>query len=111
MYRYNSFNLTTRILPTESHLDKKDKLQQHVDAIHEEDKNFLKIVQDVMAKDASTGKTVEAIEQNAKEQDQKNETALQLVSSEIWRMVQTFDDQVEDMKTQSMTIYYRVWQE
>ena len=111
MYRYYSVNLTTRILPYESHLHKKDKLQQHVDAIHEEDRNFLKLVQDIMTNDASTGKIVEAIEQNANEQYQKNEAALQLVSSEIWKMVQSFDDQTDDMKTQSMTIHYRVWEE
>lgn len=111
MYRYFSVNLTTRILPYESHLHKKDKLQLHVDAIHEEDRNFLKLVQDVMAKDASKGKIIEAIEQNANELYQKNEAATQLVSSEIWKMVQSFDVQTDDMKTQSMTIYYRVWEE
>ena len=42
---------------------------------------------------------------------QKNEAALQLVSSEISKMVQSFDDQTDDMKTQSMTIHYRVWEE
>ena len=111
MYSYSSINFTTRLLPTESHLYKKDKLQKFVDAIHEEDLNFLKLVQDIMTGDASRGKIVEAIEQNANELYQNNESALQLVSSEIWRMVQSFDNQVEDMKTQSMTIYYRVWQE
>lgn len=111
MYRYYSVNLTARILPYESHLDKKDKLQQYVDAIREEDRKFLKLVQDIMADDASTGKIVEAIDQNAIEQHQKNEVALQLVSSDISKMVQSFDDQVDDMKTQSMTIDYRVWEE
>lgn len=111
MYSYNSINLTTKILPAESHLNKKDKLQQHVDRILEEDQNFLKLVKDVMKDDASKGKVVEAIEQNANEQYQKNEAANELVSSEIWKMVQSFDDQTDDIKTQSMTIYYRVWQE
>lgn len=111
MYRYYSVNLTTRILPYESQLYKKDKLQKQVDAIHEEDRNFLKLVQDVMKDDASAGEIVEAIEQNANELYQKNEAALQLVSSEISKMVHSFDDQTDDMKTQSMTIYYRVWEE
>lgn len=111
MYRYYSINLTTRILPYESHLHKKDKLQLYVDAIHEEDRKFLKLVQDIMADDASTGKIVEAIDQNAIEQYQKNEAAFQLVSSDISKMVQSFDDQTDDMKTQTMTIDYRVWEE
>lgn len=111
MYRYYSVNVTARILPYESHLDKKEKLHQYVETIREEDRNFLKLVQDIMTGDASAGKIIEAIEQNANEQYQKNEAALQLVSSDISKMVHSFDDQTDDMKTQSMTIYYRVWEE
>ena len=95
-------------MPYESHMYKKDVLQQHVDEIHEIDRAFLKLVEDILAHDASTGKIVEAIEQNATEQFQKNAAAVHLVSSEITKMVQSFDDQTDDMKTQSMTIHYRV---
>jgi len=52
-------------------LYKNNKLQQHVDAIHEEDRTFLKFVEDFMANDASTGEIVEAIEQNANDHYQK----------------------------------------
>ena len=108
MYRYYSVNLTARILPYESHMHKKNLFQQHVDSIQNLDRNFLKLVQDVMKHDASTGKIVEAIEQNAVEQFQRNEAALHHVNSEISRMIQSFDDQTDDMKTQSMTIRFRV---
>ena len=43
MYRYYSVNLTGRILPYESHMYKKDVLQQHVDEIQQNRPSFFKI--------------------------------------------------------------------
>lgn len=111
MGRLHSVSATTRILPYESHLDKTQQLNHHLDRIATLDQNFLTLVKTIIKNEGSEGKIVTAIIENAEEQLLENEVAINLAADDITRMVQTFDDQTDDMKTQSMTIYYEVDEE
>lgn len=108
MGRLHSTSVVARILPYKSHLDKIPKLNHHLDGIAELDQDFLTLVKEIIKNDGSEGEIVTAIIENAEERLIENKHAVHLAKDDIVKMVRTFDDQTDDMKTQSMTIYYVV---
>jgi hypothetical protein len=108
MSDYSSSYVTKQILASEDHTYKSTILKRYTNEIASLDQQFLKLVKDIIFEEDSRGKVITAIENKADEQFKKNTMLLETADTRITKIVQKFDEQVDDMKTQSMTIYYEI---
>jgi hypothetical protein len=100
--------MTQRILPEEDMAGKKTMLQDKTDEIAEHDQKFCKLAEKILVDEADgKGNIIQAIVEKAKDQLQQNQVLLQSIDEEFNRLIDSYDLQVDQMKIQDMTIYYK----
>lgn len=102
-----SITITEQILPTEDQLYRKQSFQSALDRIAEVDQQLQQLVIRFGSEGGSSGKTIEAMEEKASQQRTSHTVVLNDSETTIDQSIQRFDEQVDAMKTQNMTIYYK----
>ncbi|TDL30939.1 hypothetical protein E2R51_16585 [Jeotgalibacillus sp. S-D1] len=102
-----SISITEQILPTEDQLYRKQSFISALDRIAEVDQQLQQLVKRFGSEGGSSGKTIEAMEEKANQQRTSQNIILNSAESTIDQAIKRFDEQVDAMKTQNMTIYYK----
>ncbi|MEC2158700.1 hypothetical protein [Virgibacillus halodenitrificans] len=102
----HSITVRERILASEDFSHKKDTLMLYKNNLETLDKDFFTLVNGIIINEEQKGEVVEAMQQKTKTFRDKNENLLSQLDTEITRISNTLDDQIDDMKTQRMTITY-----
>ncbi|WP_188725825.1 hypothetical protein, partial [Lentibacillus populi] len=87
--------------------DKKGILKKHTNRINDYDKAFFNLVDSIIVNEDQKGEIVEAMLEKTKKFKSHNQNLLEDVDQQINKTVTNLNEQVEDMKTQLLTIKYR----
>ncbi|MBN8208898.1 hypothetical protein JI666_09090 [Bacillus sp. NTK071] len=101
-----SINFNTTIRPHEDHLYKTNVLQSIVEQIEDQDQKFKSLIRNVIVGEQQDGEWAESVEETT---DKLTKRAMHMTSDlkdQIKHGVITFDQQVEKMKEQNVTITY-----
>lgn len=102
-----SIRYTRQIVDSEDHLYRKTLFQSSLDRIAAVDEQMQKLVKRFGSEGGSSGKTIEAMEEKADQQLINNKMVLGEAEDMVDKAVKAFDHQVDEMKTQTMTLYYQ----
>ncbi|MBU5266816.1 hypothetical protein [Virgibacillus proomii] len=104
--REETITVTERIVASEDLTHKKQILRGYTDAIYQCDTAFLKLMDDIIVNEEQKGEIVEAMKEETKKLTTYNRNLLEHVDKRINKMVEGLDEQVDEMKKQSLTITY-----
>ncbi|KSU86660.1 MULTISPECIES: hypothetical protein [Bacillaceae] len=96
-----------RVSPQEDLTDRTQQFTELTDKIAAIDDALEKKIQKIVVEDDSKGKVINAIVEEAKEQKTKSIALLETVEEEIEKLVSSYNEQVDAIKSQSMMITYR----
>ncbi|MDG5473134.1 hypothetical protein P6709_15380 [Jeotgalibacillus sp. ET6] len=102
-----SINVTHQIVDSEEHLYRKQYFQSSLDRIADVDEQVYKLIKKFGSEGGSKGKLIESMEEKADQQFIRNKAVLEEADDTIDQAIKSFDEQVDAMKTQNMTIYYK----
>lgn len=102
----HSMKVTEELLPREDFSDKKEALRKYVDRVSELDKDFSALVNSVFIGEGEKGEIVDQMLAKTKQMEIWNTNLLIDVDHSIGQIVNRFEEQVDDMKTQELTITY-----
>lgn len=102
----HSITVTESLLPSEDFSHKKDILRKHVGNILEQDDQFYKLIDNVIVGEDQEGKIVDAIQNETRLLQMRNISIGLDVNYKINKLVTNFNEQVEEMKEQRLTITY-----
>ncbi|MBT2216457.1 hypothetical protein F3157_16120 [Virgibacillus dakarensis] len=103
----HAITVTEKILDSEDLSDKKGILKKHTNRINDYDKAFFNLVDSIIVNEDQKGEIVEAMLEKTKKFKSHNQNLLEDVDQQINKTVTNLNEQVEDMKTQLLTIKYR----
>ncbi|GGB59303.1 hypothetical protein GCM10011409_40950 [Lentibacillus populi] len=103
----HAITVTEKILASEDLSDKKGILKKHTNRINDYDKAFFNLVDSIIVNEDQKGEIVEAMLEKTKKFKSHNLNLLEDVDQQINKTVNNLNEQVEDMKTQLLTIKYR----
>jgi len=101
-----SITVTESLLPSEDFSHKKDTLRKHMENIMEQDDQFYKLIGNVSVGENQEGKIVDALQNETRLLQMRNISTGLDVNYKINKLVTNFNEQVEDMKEQRLTITY-----
>ena len=104
---YHSITITEQLVDSEDFSDKKVTLKRHAENINECDMDFFKRVDDIIVNEDQKGEIVDAMLEKTKKLKRHNLDLIEEVNQQINKTVTKFNEQVDDMKTQRLTIRYR----
>ncbi|ASN06088.1 hypothetical protein [Virgibacillus necropolis] len=107
MGEYHSITVTERLLSSESFSDKKDTLQVYQEKLADLDKDFFNLINTVIVDKGESGEIVDAMLQKTHLLTIKNKNLIEQLEQQINMSVKAFEQQVEDIKEQSLTITYK----
>jgi uncharacterized protein Yka (UPF0111/DUF47 family) len=100
-----SITVNERILPPEDFSHKKDMLRKYAEEISECDADFFALVENVFIDEK--GEIVEEMITKTKQMQVWNNNLLMETNLRISQVVNRFETQVDDMKTQKVTYAYK----
>ncbi|BAC13246.1 hypothetical protein ACFQ4N_09825 [Oceanobacillus iheyensis] len=106
MSELHSITVTENILSNEDFSYKKDTLRKHVNNIQEQDDQFYKLIEDVIVGEDQKGKIVDSLQSESRLLQLHDVSIGLTLNYKINRVVTNFNEQVEDMKEQRLTITY-----
>ncbi|QKY70146.1 hypothetical protein [Lentibacillus sp. CBA3610] len=104
---HHSITITEQLLDSEDFSDKKVTLKRHAENINECDTDFFKRVDDIIINEDQEGEIVESMLEETKKLQRQNLDLLEDVNRQINRTVTKLNEQIDDMKTQRLTIRYQ----
>lgn len=102
----NIITFHTAIRKSDDHLYKINILNQFVDQIEDQDHQFQAMIQNVIVGEEQDGEWANSMEESTNKFTKKAELITADLKDEIKRSVITYDQQVEQMKQQEVTITY-----
>ncbi|WP_010531762.1 hypothetical protein [Lentibacillus jeotgali] len=103
----HSITVTEQLLDSEDFSDKKGILKRHTEKINECDTDFFKRVDSIIVNEEQKGEIVDSMLEETKKLKRQNFDLIEDVNQQITNTVTKFNEQVEEMKTQRLTIRYR----
>lgn len=104
---HHSITVTEQLLDSEDFSDKKGVLKRYTEKINEYDTDFFKRVDDIIVNEDQKGEIVESMLEKTKSLKRQNLDLMEDVNQQINKTVTKLNEQVEEMKTQRLTIRYR----
>ncbi|MCM3004620.1 hypothetical protein [Priestia koreensis] len=101
-----SIRFYDRILPKEDLTGKAKIFQAITDEIAKIDYELEKKIEKISVEDKATGEIVNAILEKAREQTSQHLALLENVDDQMTKIISSYDQQVDAMKSQSMTFCY-----
>ncbi|WP_249869554.1 hypothetical protein [Oceanobacillus saliphilus] len=99
-----SISVTEKLLPYEDFSYKKDLLRKYADHIGKCDKNFFSLINNIFVDEGEKGEIVDEMILKTKQLEVWNTNLLMDVNFRIGQVVNRFNDQVDEMKQQRITI-------
>ncbi|MEC5422972.1 hypothetical protein QGM71_05600 [Virgibacillus sp. C22-A2] len=106
MDEMHSISVTEKLLPYEDFSYKKDLLRKYADYIGKCDKDFFSLVNNIFVDEEEKGEIVDEMILKTKQLEVWNTNLLMDVNFRIGQVVNRFNDQVDEMKQQRITITY-----
>ncbi|WP_336883186.1 hypothetical protein [Priestia koreensis] len=95
-----------RILPKEDLTNKTKIFQAITDEMAKIDHSLEKKIEKISVEDGATGEFINAILEKAKEQTAQHLALLENIDEQMGKLISSYDQQVDSMKSQSMTFQY-----
>lgn len=102
----HSIKVTEQLLPSEDFSYKKTSLRKHVEQIDRCDTDFFSLTNKIFIDEGQKGEIVDEMISKTSQLKVWNINLLQDVDAKIGQIVNRFDEQVEEMKKQRITITY-----
>ena len=106
MSETQSITVTEELLPWEDFSYKKDTLRKYADHIGKCDTEFFSLINKIFIDEGQKGEIVDEMVLKTKQLEVWNTNLLFDVNFKIGQVVNRFDEQVDEMKQQQMTIIY-----
>lgn len=103
----HSIKVTERLLPSEDFSYKKTSLRKHLEQIEGCDSDFFSLTNKIFIDEGQKGEIVDEMISKTSKLRVWNTNLLLDVHSKIGQIVNRFDEQVEEMKKQQITITYK----
>ncbi len=99
---------SARILPEVNHLDKINVLHQAIEQIESYDAQFNAAIEQVIVGEQQTGEWAKTMRETTDSLTKKANALTTDLKDQVQKSVVSFDRQVDDMKTQKITMNYSV---
>nr|WP_318540369.1 hypothetical protein [Terribacillus saccharophilus] len=101
-----TFTVTEQLIPNEDYTYKKQTLRKLVEDIQSKDDEFYTLVNNIIVGEDQKGKIIEAMKKETNQRKDHSEELLKDVFEKINKAVNSFNEQVEEMKEQRLSITY-----
>ncbi|MCM3226136.1 hypothetical protein [Terribacillus saccharophilus] len=101
-----TFSVTEQLIPNQDYTDKKKQLRTHVDNMRADDDEFYVLVNNIIVGEDQKGKIIDAMKKETTARKDHDESIYADVISKISKSVNSFNEQVADMKKQRLSITY-----
>ncbi|AUJ23634.1 hypothetical protein CAI16_15105 [Virgibacillus dokdonensis] len=101
-----SITVTEKIVASENLMHKKQILRKYTEEIFKIDKTFFNLMDDIIVNEDQKGEIVEAMKEETKKLTTYNRNLLEHIDKRMNKIVQRLDEQVDEIKSQRMTITY-----
>jgi ArsR family metal-binding transcriptional regulator len=106
MGQQRTFQATEQLIPNKDYSDKKKALKTPVDGIRENDERFYSYVNKIIINEEQKGKIIDAMKKETAERMNHDEELCEDINEKINKAVNTFNEQVADMKEQRISVTY-----
>lgn len=101
-----TITVTEKVIASENLTHKKQILRKYTEEIFAIDKTFFNLMDDIIVNEDQKGEIVESMQEETKRITTYNRNLLDHIDKRILRIVRGLDEQVDEMKSQRMTITY-----
>jgi hypothetical protein len=101
-----TFSVTEQLIPNQDYTDKKKQLRTHVDNMRADDDEFYALINNIIVGEDQKGKIIDAMKKETTARKDRDESIYTDVISKINKAVNSFNEQVADMKKQRLSVTY-----
>ena len=106
MGQKRTFQATEQLIPNKDYSVKKKALTTPIDGIRENDERFYSYVNKIIISEDQKGKIIDAMKKETTSRMNHDEGLCEDVTRKINKAVNTFNEQVADMKEQRISVTY-----
>ncbi|MFS0562051.1 hypothetical protein AB1K91_15045 [Terribacillus sp. 179-K 1B1 HS] len=106
MGQQRTFQATEQLIHNGDHSDKKKVLKTPIDGIRENDKDFYSYVNKIIISEDQKGKIIDAMKKETTDRMKHDEVICEDITKKVNKAVNTFNEQVTEMKEQRISVTY-----